>query len=201
MKTARFARSASKNNRSQSGSLVGSRPRRLRIEPLEERRLLSVGLAEVGTACEIHGQKWHDLNGNGTRDPGDIGLDGWTIELADPTDGTVVDTTVTASGWPFSTSPIIAKTAAVAIRCGCSAHACVAVSGMDETAITARSSKLSSEQLQLANILGRAARHNASLEHSRPTEATGHNMRAATFPASCTVGIRRRVSRYRRRLA
>ena len=29
----------------------------------------------------IHGQKWHDLNGDGVKDPGEPGLQGWTIFL------------------------------------------------------------------------------------------------------------------------
>ncbi|KKM04276.1 hypothetical protein LCGC14_1765860, partial [marine sediment metagenome] len=45
---------------------------------------------------EIHGQKWHDINGDGVRDVGDVGLNGWTIELVDPSDGSVVGTAVTA---------------------------------------------------------------------------------------------------------
>jgi len=32
----------------------------------------------------IHGQKFDDLNANGVRDPGEPGLDGWTIQLIDP---------------------------------------------------------------------------------------------------------------------
>ncbi len=43
------------------------------------------------------GQKFNDLNANGLRDPGEPGLDGWTIELVDNQSGLVVDTTVTAS--------------------------------------------------------------------------------------------------------
>ncbi|MBI3464318.1 MAG: DUF4114 domain-containing protein, partial [Planctomycetes bacterium] len=31
----------------------------------------------------IHGQKFHDLDGDGQRDPGEPGLDGWTIQLFD----------------------------------------------------------------------------------------------------------------------
>ena len=45
----------------------------------------------------ITGQKYDDLNGNGQKDPGEPGIDGWTIELVDPTDGVVVGTAVTAS--------------------------------------------------------------------------------------------------------
>ncbi|MEE8450566.1 MAG: beta-propeller fold lactonase family protein [Thermoguttaceae bacterium] len=90
MKTARFARHASKSNHH------GSRPRRLQLEPLEDRRLLSVGLANADPAGEIHGQKWHDLDGDGVRDVGDIGLDGWTIKLVDRADNSVVATTLTA---------------------------------------------------------------------------------------------------------
>jgi len=45
----------------------------------------------------ISGQKFEDVNDNGVRDPGETGLDGWTIELLDYATGTVVDSVVTAS--------------------------------------------------------------------------------------------------------
>jgi len=57
------------------------------FEPLEPRLLLN------GT---IEGQVWEDLNGNGLRDPGELGLNGWTVELVDQLTNTVVDTQVTA---------------------------------------------------------------------------------------------------------
>ena len=44
----------------------------------------------------IQGQKWNDLNQNGIQDPGEPGLDGWTIELLS-TAGNVIATTTTAS--------------------------------------------------------------------------------------------------------
>jgi hypothetical protein len=43
----------------------------------------------------ICGTKFHDLNGNGVRDPGEPGLPGWTIELVDPATNTVLQTVVT----------------------------------------------------------------------------------------------------------
>ena len=46
---------------------------------------------------EIHGQKWRDSDADGERDPGEEGLDGWTIELVDAETGDVLATTVTAS--------------------------------------------------------------------------------------------------------
>ncbi|MCO6458616.1 MAG: choice-of-anchor D domain-containing protein [Pirellulaceae bacterium] len=42
----------------------------------------------------LHGQKYEDLNANGLRDPGEPGLNGWTIQLVDP-NGTVVDSVAT----------------------------------------------------------------------------------------------------------
>jgi ELWxxDGT repeat protein len=44
----------------------------------------------------IGGQKFNDLNGNGVHDPGEPGLNGWTMELHDVS-GNVIDTTVTHS--------------------------------------------------------------------------------------------------------
>ncbi|MBN2473948.1 MAG: M10 family metallopeptidase C-terminal domain-containing protein [Pirellulales bacterium] len=46
---------------------------------------------------DITGQKFEDLNSNGRRDPGEVGLDGWTIELVDARTGSLVDTQVTQS--------------------------------------------------------------------------------------------------------
>ena len=43
---------------------------------------------------EIHGQKFHDVNGNFRRDPDEPGLDGWTIELRDA-EGELIASTVT----------------------------------------------------------------------------------------------------------
>ena len=45
----------------------------------------------------IHGQKFDDYNSNGVRDPGEFGLDGWTIELINPETGAVMETAVTTS--------------------------------------------------------------------------------------------------------
>jgi len=58
------------------------------FEALEPRLLLN------GT---IAGQVWDDLNGNGLHDAGDIGLDGWTVELIDQSTESVVASTVTGS--------------------------------------------------------------------------------------------------------
>ena len=44
----------------------------------------------------VHGQKFLDANGSGKQDPGEWGLDGWTIELVDAA-GNVVATTTTMS--------------------------------------------------------------------------------------------------------
>ena len=45
---------------------------------------------------EIHGQKWHDLDGDGVRDPNEPGLDGWVIEVG-PGPGTVLASDITHS--------------------------------------------------------------------------------------------------------
>lgn len=54
----------------------------------------------VGTIVQddgfISGQKFHDRNGNGLRDPNEPGLNGWTIEVVDPATGLVVATVLTA---------------------------------------------------------------------------------------------------------
>jgi hypothetical protein len=45
----------------------------------------------------IHGQKWHDRNANGTRDPDEPGLDGWVVVLENPLAGAPPSTTTTHS--------------------------------------------------------------------------------------------------------
>jgi uncharacterized delta-60 repeat protein len=47
------------------------------------------------TGASIRGQKFDDIDGSGTHDIGESGLNGWTIELVDPATGTVVATQVT----------------------------------------------------------------------------------------------------------
>lgn len=66
-------------------SIRTARPRAMAVEPLEDRRLLAA----------IHGQKWHDVNANAQHDPGETGLNGWTIELRDAK-GALIATTTTA---------------------------------------------------------------------------------------------------------
>ena len=58
------------------------------------RQDLALGNARLGS---ITGCKFEDLNGNGRRDPGEPGLNGWTIELVDAVTGQVVDSQVTQS--------------------------------------------------------------------------------------------------------
>jgi 6-phosphogluconolactonase (cycloisomerase 2 family) len=61
---------------------------------------LDIGGADFANYAEygsIQGQKFHDVNVNHLRDPGEPGLDGWTIELIDPTTGQVLQTSVTTS--------------------------------------------------------------------------------------------------------
>jgi len=55
-----------------------------------------VDFANHALAGDIRGQKFHDANANGLHDVGEVGLNGWTIELVDPISGTVLDTQVTA---------------------------------------------------------------------------------------------------------
>ena len=50
----------------------------------------------VKDIVSISGQKFEDANGNGLRDPGELGLNGFTIELVDPTTNGVLMTTMTA---------------------------------------------------------------------------------------------------------
>ena len=57
----------------------------LALESLEDRRLLAA----------IYGQKWHDVDADAFQDPGEPGLNGWTIELRD-SEGGVIATTTTA---------------------------------------------------------------------------------------------------------
>ncbi len=54
------------------------------LEALEPRILLEasqgwtepIGVAGAAAAATLQGQKWHDLDGDGVRDPGEDGLDG-----------------------------------------------------------------------------------------------------------------------------
>ncbi|ELS01928.1 periplasmic component of the Tol biopolymer transport system [Xenococcus sp. PCC 7305] len=52
---------------------------------------------------EIQGRKWHDLNGNGQQDPGEPGLEGWTIYLDQnqnsQLDGDEISTTTDVNGF------------------------------------------------------------------------------------------------------
>jgi len=58
------------------------------LEALEPRLLLS---------ASVSGRKFEDLNANGVQDPGECGLDGWTVELIDAATGSVAETAVTDS--------------------------------------------------------------------------------------------------------
>ncbi|MCA9260723.1 MAG: hypothetical protein KDA61_16030, partial [Planctomycetales bacterium] len=61
---------------------------------------ISVGLTVPGEPSDlgsIHGTKFDDLDGDGVRDPGEPGLDGWTIELLNLATGQVAATTTTMS--------------------------------------------------------------------------------------------------------
>ncbi len=52
-------------------------------------------------AQTISGVKYNDLNGNSARDPGEPGMDGWTINLEQPA-GTVIQTKTTAADGSYS---------------------------------------------------------------------------------------------------
>ena len=49
----------------------------------------------------ISGEKFNDLNGDGTQEPGEPGLPGWTIDLLDAT-GAIIATTVTDANGDYS---------------------------------------------------------------------------------------------------
>ncbi len=51
---------------------------------------------------KISGQKFNDLNGNGVKDPGEPGLQGWTIKLDIDNDGSVDATTSTDANGDYS---------------------------------------------------------------------------------------------------
>ncbi|MBC8352017.1 MAG: VCBS repeat-containing protein [Planctomycetes bacterium] len=64
---------------------------------------IAVGNSEVVVGVDfgnfrsgIEGQKFNDINGDGIHDSGEVGLDGWTIQLIDAA-GDLVDETVTSS--------------------------------------------------------------------------------------------------------
>ena len=52
-------------------------------------------------AQTISGVKYNDLNGNSARDPGELGMNGWTINLEQPA-GTVIQTKTTAADGSYS---------------------------------------------------------------------------------------------------
>ena len=54
--------------------------------------ILAAGLASQGPDGEISGICWHDLNGDGVRDPAEPGLNGWTVVLLDPATHQVIET-------------------------------------------------------------------------------------------------------------
>ena len=61
---------------------------------------LDTGGVDFGNYAEfgsIQGQKFQDTNINHLHDPGEVGLDGWTIELIDPPTGQVIQTAVTTT--------------------------------------------------------------------------------------------------------
>lgn len=67
-----------------------------RLAPRVAGVAIDIGAFETVAAGSIQGGKWQDLNGDGNRDPGEVGLNGWTIDLLDSL-GQVVATQVTAN--------------------------------------------------------------------------------------------------------
>ncbi|MGB0385606.1 MAG: SdrD B-like domain-containing protein [Ardenticatenaceae bacterium] len=60
---------------------------------------------EAPEPSAVSGMKFHDLNGNGVKDPGEPGLEGWTISATDAL-GNVITTTTDASGnYQFTNIP------------------------------------------------------------------------------------------------
>jgi hypothetical protein len=53
------------------------------------------GLDFGNQIAQIQGRKFYDINGNGARDDGEVGIDWWTIQLVDPATGEVLATTET----------------------------------------------------------------------------------------------------------
>ena len=54
------------------------------------------------TQGSIFGMKFNDLNGNGVKDSGDFGLAGWTIQLKNASNLTVIRTATTGSGGDYA---------------------------------------------------------------------------------------------------
>lgn len=68
-----------------------------------------IGDVDVMRNCDsssIHGTKWHDIDGDGTRDPGEPGIAGWTINIVLP-DTTVITVTTDDDGnyWVMDLAP------------------------------------------------------------------------------------------------
>jgi protocatechuate 3,4-dioxygenase beta subunit len=61
-----------------------------------------VATADVTQPGTIHGQKFNDLNGNGSLDSGEPGLAGWTIQLDTGADGSVDATATTDASGNYS---------------------------------------------------------------------------------------------------
>jgi murein DD-endopeptidase MepM/ murein hydrolase activator NlpD len=53
------------------------------------------GVVTGGNTGEVHGQVFHDLNGDGIENGPDTGLAGWTVSLLNPADNSVLATTTT----------------------------------------------------------------------------------------------------------
>ncbi|MCK4283453.1 MAG: hypothetical protein KAX44_03980 [Candidatus Brocadiae bacterium] len=92
--------------------------RTLQLEPLERRILLSgpntIEGVSLASDCpgggEIHGSKWHDLNGDGVWDGGEPAVEGWRIYLDQNGNGRldvdeVSTTTDAGGGYSFTDLP------------------------------------------------------------------------------------------------
>jgi murein DD-endopeptidase MepM/ murein hydrolase activator NlpD len=55
------------------------------------------GVVSGGNTGEVHGQVFHDLNGDGIENGADAGLAGWTVSLLNPADSSVLATTITGN--------------------------------------------------------------------------------------------------------
>jgi len=65
--------------------------------PANDKSCVTSPVSQPGAIC---GVKWHDLNGNGVRDPGEPGLAGWTIEVRDG-NGNLVASATTGKGGTY----------------------------------------------------------------------------------------------------
>jgi hypothetical protein len=80
---------------------IGQAGHKVTVDAQHQDWTLNFGNAVPGV---FRGQVWHDLDGDGVHDRGELGVNGWTIDLVDDGTGQVIDTRVTAetrdgAGW------------------------------------------------------------------------------------------------------